>query len=262
MFIYGICKLVYGVHEMNIKPDDLNKTKRPLFTIVYHKLYKLIMDGTFPPDSRLPTEPELAKVFGVSRMTLRHALSLLQEDGLVKNIQGKGNFITKFHTNENAIGLEKISNPLYKCYTDKVNDVEIDFKIELVSDYAKQVLNRNMTAVVAVDRWYRKDDEVVAYAFTMMAIEAVSELGLDLQNKQQLLEMLDQKVYELSNSANLEIKRSNFIKVPPLQKYQMTNGEECDLILESVYISDKYPVVYNKFYIPTEFSRITVNASK
>lgn len=246
---------------MNGKLDNLSKTKRPLFAVVYDKLYKLIMDGTFPPDSRLPTEPELAKVFGVSRMTLRHALSLLQEDGLVKNIHGKGNFITKFHHNRNMAGLEKLGNPLYKCYPENVDDVELNFRIELVSDYAKQVLHRDMTAVVAFERWYKSGEQVVAYAFTMMAIEAVSELNLDLQNEQQLLEMLDQKVYELANSSTIEIKRSKSINTPSL-KYQIFNGEECDLILESVYISDKYPVVYNKYYIPTEFSQITINASK
>ncbi|MEH7109722.1 GntR family transcriptional regulator [Bacillus sp. JJ1764] len=247
---------------MNLKPENLTKTKSPLFITIYHKLYKLIMDGTFPPDSRLPTEPELAKILGVSRMTLRHALSLLQEDGLVKNIHGKGNFITKFHHNQKAFGLEKMGNPLYKCYLEKVDDVEIEVRIELVSDYAKQVLNRSMTAIVSVDRWYMNGDEVVAYAFSMMAIEAISELDLDLQDKQQILEMLEQKIYDLANSSTIEIKRSNFIKIPSHKKSKISSGKECNLILESVYISDKYPVVHNKFYIPTELSQITINASK
>ncbi|MGD8190515.1 GntR family transcriptional regulator [Brevibacillus ginsengisoli] len=246
---------------MNNKLLELNKTKKPLFVTVYDELYKLIMDGTFPPDSQLPTEPELAKIFGVSRMTLRHALALLQEDGLVKNIHGKGNFITKFHQNENSAGLEKLGNPLYKCYTEKIEEVELNFRIDLVTDYAMQVLKREMTAVVAVERWYRSEGRVVAYAFTMMPIEAVSKLKLDLQNEKQLLEMLEEKVYELANSSTIEIKRSNSLHTPSL-KYQIFGGEECDLILESVYISDKYPVVYNKYYIPIEFSQIRVNASK
>jgi GntR family transcriptional regulator len=244
---------------MSIKPEDFQKTKRPLFAVVYDKLYKLIMDGTFPPDSRLPTEPELAKLFGVSRMTLRHALSRLQEDGLVKNIHGKGNFITKFHHNKNMTGLEKLGNPLYKCFSGKIDHVELHFRIELISDYAKQVLNRNMTAVVAIERWYKSNEKAVAYAFTIMAIEAVSELNLDLQDEQQLLDMIDKKVYELANSATIELKRSDSI---PSLKYQILNDEDCDLIVESVYISDKYPVVYNKYYIPTESSQITINSAK
>ncbi|HDX9578096.1 TPA: GntR family transcriptional regulator [Bacillus pseudomycoides] len=247
---------------MNNKLQKLNKQKKPLFVTVYDQLYTLIMDGTFPPDSKLPTEPELAKIFGVSRMTLRHALALLQEDGLVKNIHGKGNFITKFHHNESMDGLEKLGNPLYKCYTEKIDDVELTFRIDLVTDYAMQVLNQEMTAVIALERWYKSNDKIVALAFTMMPIEAVSKLHLDLQNEKQVLEMLEEKIYELANSSTIEIKRSNSVNTPSSLKYQLSHGEECDLILESVYISDKYPVIYNKYYIPIEFSQIKIKTSK
>jgi DNA-binding GntR family transcriptional regulator len=124
-----------------------------------------------------------------------------------------------------------------------------------------QVLNQQMTAVVALERWYKNHDKIVAYAFTMMPIEAVSKLNLDLHNEKQVLEMLEEKVYELANSSTIEIKRSNSVNTPTL-KYQIFYGEECDLILESVYISDKYPVVYNKYYIPTKFSQIKIKTSK
>ena len=53
----------------------------------------MIQEGVYPPGTQLPSEPELASRMGVSRMTLRRALSLLIDDGLVKNIRGKGNFI-------------------------------------------------------------------------------------------------------------------------------------------------------------------------
>jgi len=243
------------------KLPELNKQKKPLSVIVYDQLYKLIMDGAFPPDSQLPTEPELAKKFGVSRMTLRHALALLQEDGLVKNIHGKGNFITKFHQNDHMDGLEKLGNPLYKCFTGTIDDIELITRIDLLTDYAMQVLNQQTTAVVAVERWYKNNNKIVAFAFTMMPIEAVAELHLDLQDDKQVLEMLEKNVYELANSSTIEIKRSNSVNTPSL-KYQISPGEECDLILESVYISDKYPVVYNKYYIPIEFSQIKIKTSK
>ena len=37
---------------------------------VYEALYKMVEDGTFPVGSRLPAEPKLAKMLGVSRMTM------------------------------------------------------------------------------------------------------------------------------------------------------------------------------------------------
>ena len=45
-------------------------------------------------------------------------------------------------------------------------------------------------------------------------------------------------------------------------KYTLVGGEQCDLLLESVYINEQYPVVYNKYYIPKEFSTIKINATK
>lgn len=41
----------------------------------------------------LPSEPELAKTLGVGRNTLRNAIGLLVDEGLVRRIQGKGSFI-------------------------------------------------------------------------------------------------------------------------------------------------------------------------
>jgi GntR family transcriptional regulator len=247
---------------MDIRLPNIQKEKKPLYIDVYDKLFKLIMDGTFPSDSKLPTEPELAKMFEVSRMTLRQALSLLKDDGLVKSIHGKGNFITNTTKNNNkTIGLERIGNPLYKCHTEKIDDVEMNFRLDLESEYTQQVLNKKAAAVVAFERWYKSKEKVVAYAFTFMAITTVSDMNLDLQDEMQLLEMLESKVYELANSATIEIKHSTAIN-SATQKYKIVGGEECNLLLESVYINDKYPIVYNKYYIPKEFSLLKINASR
>lgn len=246
---------------MEIKKSNMEKDKKPLYVSVYDKLFKLIMDGIFPSGSKLPTEPELAKMLGVSRMTLRQALTLLQDDGLVNSIHGKGNFITKASNIKRDDGLEKIGNPIYKCHTETIDSVELYFRLDLESEYTQEVLKRKAAAVVGIDRWYKRKGEAVAYSFSFMAIEAITELGLDLKDEQQILEMLESKVYELANSATVEIKHSNFMDVSS-SKYELVGGEQCDLLLESVYINEQYPVVYNKYYIPKEFSSIKINATK
>lgn len=45
------------------------------------------------PDSPVPSEAELCKQFGVSRTTVRKALSDLSQEGLVYSVQGKGTFV-------------------------------------------------------------------------------------------------------------------------------------------------------------------------
>lgn len=51
-----------------------------------------IRSGEIPPGTRLPSEPELARSFGVSRNTLREAVSVLREQGLTATKQGIGTF--------------------------------------------------------------------------------------------------------------------------------------------------------------------------
>ena len=246
---------------MEFKVENMPGRKKPLYITVYDQLFKMIMNGTFMSESQLPTEPELAKMFGVSRMTLRQALSLLEDDGLVKRIHGKGNFITKMHTSTPEIGLEKIGNPIYKTHTKPIDDVEMKFRIDLDSDYTQQVLGKKSAAVVAIERYYKSGEEIVAYAFTFMAIETVSELNLDLQDEKRLLTMLETELYVLANRSTTEIKRSTSVN-SSLQEFTISGGEDCDLLLESLYIHDEYPIVYNKFYIPRDYSLLKINAIK
>jgi DNA-binding GntR family transcriptional regulator len=53
-----------------------------------------IASGEWPSNYRLHTEPELAAELGVSRGTLRRALATLIEQGLLKQVQGRGTFVT------------------------------------------------------------------------------------------------------------------------------------------------------------------------
>ncbi|MFE6072112.1 GntR family transcriptional regulator [Streptomyces sp. NPDC056525] len=49
--------------------------------------------GHLKAGARLPSEPRLAADYKVSTPTLRNALALLQAEGLIEKIHGKGNFV-------------------------------------------------------------------------------------------------------------------------------------------------------------------------
>ena len=60
---------------------------------VYTALRDLIVSGEYCSGQRLPTERQLSEQFGVSRITTRHALSLLQDDGYVERRRGAGTLV-------------------------------------------------------------------------------------------------------------------------------------------------------------------------
>jgi GntR family transcriptional regulator len=71
-----------------------SRIQAPRYHQVYVKLRSWVRDGSYAPGSQIPTEPELCKLFGVSRITIRKAISeLVSESWLVRH-QGKGTFVS------------------------------------------------------------------------------------------------------------------------------------------------------------------------
>lgn len=67
---------------------------RPLYMQVQDLLMQRLANGEWRPGEMLPSEPELAGVFGVSQGTIRKALDKMALLNLVIRRQGKGTFVS------------------------------------------------------------------------------------------------------------------------------------------------------------------------
>ncbi len=67
----------------------------PLYYRVYGDLLQRIDRGEWQPGDQLPAEDQLAREYGVSKLTMRRALAGLVRRGLVERYQGKGTFVTQ-----------------------------------------------------------------------------------------------------------------------------------------------------------------------
>lgn len=67
--------------------------RQPKYLRIHSNLRGRITSGQWRPGSPLPSQRELADEFGVSIMTLRQALQLLTDEGLIEPRHGSGTFV-------------------------------------------------------------------------------------------------------------------------------------------------------------------------
>lgn len=65
----------------------------PLYLQVASTLRRRIETGVWAPGGQIPTLDELAAEFSMARVTVRQALALLEDEGLIRRQQGRGTFV-------------------------------------------------------------------------------------------------------------------------------------------------------------------------
>lgn len=86
--------------------------KIPAYRDLYYNLKQSIKEEIYPVGSLLPSEPILEKKYGVSRVTVRKAISLLSSEGYVKATQGKGTEVLEFTTTQKLNRITSITETL------------------------------------------------------------------------------------------------------------------------------------------------------
>ncbi len=80
-----------------------NLKRETLFEQVGRQLTELIRKGQWKPGDMLPNEIDLAHQFSVSQGTMRRALNILVESGVLIRRQGRGTFVAEFHQHEDMV---------------------------------------------------------------------------------------------------------------------------------------------------------------
>lgn len=77
---------------------------QPVYVSIHDVIKQQIKAGAWAIGSRLPSERDLADEFGVSRMTLRHAITLLVDEGVLERRVGSGTYVASRRVQEKMRG--------------------------------------------------------------------------------------------------------------------------------------------------------------
>lgn len=152
-----------------------------LTAVVAEDLRRSIEARDLGADGRLPSEPELARRMGVSRATIRQAVTELEEAGFVRRRQGRGTFVTgQASTLRNNLNVNSGVTDLIAAagWTPGTDDVRLEQRGASRAEGAALGIERG-TPVVAVHRTRLADGRPVAAVEDVLAAERLASVRVD-----------------------------------------------------------------------------------
>lgn len=87
-----------------------------LYTQVANLIRRRIREAIWRPGDRLPSLERLTREFGVSLITVRRAVELLENEGVLRRIQGRGTFVARTANAREWLRLETTWEDILKTY--------------------------------------------------------------------------------------------------------------------------------------------------
>lgn len=184
------------------------------YKIIYDSLKKKIQDGTYPVSELLPTEPELEKMFHVSRTTIRSAIEVLKEEGLVEVKQGRGTMVLDYRTTQDLDKVTSVTESLKRRgYDVRTKRMYIDM-MPAGEELGKELGIKPGDPVARVQRIQLANENPIAIMKNYIPYQLVPNLEQFTNKFSGLYQFLEEHYHLEINSANDKIhaKSADFVE--------------------------------------------------
>ena len=227
----------------------------PLYYQVQHTIYQRITRGDYSPGTQLPSESELSRELGVSRVTVREALRVLAQENVLVKIQGRGTFVS----DNPVIGqpARNFTGSLEDLYDqlERVSVKKIDITRTSVTDDIRSNLrlSENEKEVVRIKRTRYVDDEPYAFTINTLPVDIGQHLTTENLHNAPLVRILEEDLkiqivdaYETVSAAAADTEVAESLDLPFLspvmhvKRVLYTTDDKPLQIVESYYRADKF----------------------
>ncbi len=175
--------------------------KRPLYVEVYEKIYDQIISNDIKRGEQLPGEHVLSKQYNVSRSTLRQALLLLKENGIIYNKQGKGNFVMPWES-QSETGLEKLIPIPVSFSKGEITDNLINVLYEVPNSYLMKKLQLDKsTLLMSCHKTYSVNGTISCYSLYNVSTKVLTESNLDFHDKDAISKFVETDMIKSSSKS-------------------------------------------------------------
>ena len=180
---------------------------------LYHQLKEIlkqkILSEEWPVGTLIPTEQELIQTYGVSRTTVREAITELSAEGLLMKRQGKGTIVTSTRVEERLGRLTGFAEEMLdKGLKHSAKLLSCEFKKNCYYEISKLGL-KDDAVVFFVDRIRLADNEPIAYERSCWPEHIGKLLMKEDLNKIAFYKVLEEKYNIVLKEANETIHAVN-----------------------------------------------------
>lgn len=112
------------------------------YKTIYDSIKDKILNKEYPANSKIPDEISLCKEYNCSRMTMKKALDLLVQEGLLYRKRGQGSFVMSSNNSKGQIVIpEKELQGFTKSSQGNVTSKILEFKLEFANEEIANNLN-------------------------------------------------------------------------------------------------------------------------
>ncbi len=115
--------------------------------LIENRLVEAVLDGTFPINSSLPPERELAEMLGVTRPTLREALQRLSRDGWIEIHHGKSTRVRNYWQEGNLLILTAIAQHQNMMPANFVENL-LQVRLVIAPTYTRMAMQNSLNEVI------------------------------------------------------------------------------------------------------------------
>jgi len=191
---------------------------RKIYENIVDQIKKMIIQGSLKIGDRLPSERELAESLKVSRTSVREALRILENMGLIECRSGDGNFVKDLTVDSlaNSIALRiplqkgtilqlfelrKIIEPgIVRIAAERVTDEDI-LRMESIIDKQKSIVEQGKSIADIDDEFHRSIAEASKNKMIMRIINTV--IGLETETNESNIEIKERPRQSLKSHMNI-----------------------------------------------------------
>lgn len=167
----------------------------PIYFKIKRIIKQRISDGSYPVGSRIPSEHELSKEFSVNRLTVRHALLLLAQEGCLERFRKRGTFVSKRAGEFGALELQGFFDDLF-YHVDKFKTKKVQISRRkpppAVADLFHLDLNRDKITVIKRVRYL--GEIPAAFTINYLPTEVGNRIGKRDLYQMPLLRIFKEKI--------------------------------------------------------------------